>query len=293
MNLRLLYAAVCSTALVLSGAAFAQAPQAARARDGAASERSLAPSARSDGRDTPPPGRPAGYLGAAGVPDEAVFLPPPPGADSPLGIADVQIFHATRSLENSDRWQLAAADARIDRASILADFGCALGTNLSANDTPELSKLLARARADLGPIIGEAKARYQRPRPFLTENGPICVTPSDRLAASGSYPSGHAATGWLYALIFAQVEPERGAELLARGRVYGESRVVCGVHYASDIDAGRTLATGLVTVLSANPEFLADVREARAEIEALRADRERAPDGARCSIEQSAADRPW
>jgi acid phosphatase (class A) len=296
MNGRLLYAVVCFTALILSGAVSAQAPQAPRTPDGpdgAAPERLRAPSARSDGRDTPPPRRPAGYLGAAGVLDEALFLPPPPAPDSPLGIADVQIFHATRSLENSDRWRLAAADARIDRASVIADFGCALGTDLSEQETPELSELLARAMADLGPIIGEAKARYRRPRPFLAEHGPVCVTPSDRLAASGSYPSGHAATGWLYALIFAQVEPERSAELLARGRVYGESRVVCGVHYPSDVDAGRTVSTGLVTALSANPEFRADVREARAEIEALRADGAAAPEGRRCSIEQSAAGRPW
>jgi acid phosphatase (class A) len=238
------------------------------------------------------PGRMPGYLDAEAVPDEARFLPPPPAPGSPLADADVEIFRATRTLENGRRWRQAAADARIDPASVVGDFGCALGVDLDLAQAPNLSRLLGRSRADLVPIVGEAKRRFHRARPFVTHKGPVCVG-AGGLGPRSSYPSGHAATGWLYALVLAQVEPARSAQILARGRAYGESRVVCGVHYASDIDAGRAVSTALVDALSANSEFRSDVRAARAEIDAWRAAGANEPDGARCALEQSELTRPW
>src|SRR5690606_8676857 len=57
------------------------------------------------------PSRPGGYLGRDGIPDHRLFMPPPPADDGPLGIADVAVFRATRSLEGSPRWELATRDA--------------------------------------------------------------------------------------------------------------------------------------------------------------------------------------
>lgn len=239
------------------------------------------------------PSRPGGYLGRDGIPDHRLFMPPPPADDGPLGIADVAVFRATRSLEGSPRWELATRDAEAGPA-LLADFGCALGIDLSQASTPRLSRLLGRAVADVSPIIGGAKDYYQRKRPFLVETGPTCVVPSDGLAASGSYPSGHSAVGWMYALVLAEVEPEHAAAVLARGRAYGESRVVCGVHYVSDVDAGRLASSAVFAALAGNAEFQADVASAREELDALREAGAASPDAARCSIENAAAgERPW
>src|SRR5690606_3262154 len=147
-------------------------------------------SAGTPARAAPPPTRLAGYLGRDGVPDHRLFMPPPPPDDAPLGIADFAVFRATRVLEGSPRWELAAKDAEAGPA-LLADFGCALGIDLSQASTPRLWRLLGRAVADVSPIIGGAKEHYQRKRPFLVESGPTCVVPSEEFAASGSYPSGH------------------------------------------------------------------------------------------------------
>lgn len=241
----------------------------------------------------PPPSRLGGYLGRDGVPDHSVFMPPPPPDDAPLGIADAAVFRATRALEGSPRWELAMQDAEAGPA-LLADFGCALGIDLGDVSTPRLSRLLGRAVADVSPIIGGAKTYYQRKRPFLVESGPTCVNPSEEFAASGSYPSGHSAVGWLYALVLAHVEPEHAAAILARGRAYGESRVVCGVHYVSDVDAGRLASSAVFAALAGNPEFQADVASAREELDALRQAGAAPPDAARCALENAAAtERPW
>jgi acid phosphatase (class A) len=128
-------------------------------------------------------------------------------------------------------------------------------------------------------LLDTPKNFYQRPRPFLTEQGPLCVTPSESLARQGSYPSRHAGTGWLYGLLLGEIEPARADALIARGRAFGESRVVCGLHYQSDVDAGRLGATALVAALHGDAEFDADLDAARAEVASLlaSADRKQAP----------------
>ena len=225
--------------------------------------------------------RPAGYLGAEHVPDHNVFLPAPPAVDSPAGVADVTIFHATRVLEGAPRWQIATSDDGLRSRKVLGDFGCAAGVDFAAIESPALERVLTRAGTDLGVMISASKEHYQRPRPFVTEQGPICVNVSPEFAASGSYPSGHSALAWMYALLLAEVDSEHAAAIIARGRTFGESRVVCGVHYASDVEGGRTLSTALVAALHGNTEFDADMAAARAEIANARANAAR-PDAASC-----------
>jgi len=241
----------------------------------------------------PPRARLGGYLGPDRLPDHAVFLPPPPAVDSVLGKADLAIFEETRRLENGPRWQLAANDDHIDRRSMLASFSCAVGVDLVAAETPALSRVLIRSGADLFPVIGAAKDKYQRPRPFVTEQGPVCITPSEDFAQSGSYPSGHAANGWLYALLLAEIDPTDAAAIVNRGRAFGESRVVCGVHYLTDIEGGRLTASALVAALHGTPEFETDVAAARAELTTLRGTNAPKRAAAACDTESASLATPW
>jgi len=194
-----------------------------------------------------------GYLGEQRLPDFRVFLPPPPAAGSPLAAADAAIFEQTRKLEDGPRWQLASNDDRINLKALLEDFGCSTGLDLSSVDAPAVTRVLVRSSADLFPLIGAAKDAYKRPRPFVEHEGPICVMPSEELTSSPSYPSGHSATGWLYALLLAEIDPAHADSIVQRGRAYGESRVVCGVHYYSDIEGGRISASALVAALHGAP----------------------------------------
>ncbi|HEX5049045.1 MAG TPA: phosphatase PAP2 family protein [Gammaproteobacteria bacterium] len=241
----------------------------------------------------PPARRYNGYLGADRLPDDAQFLPPPPAPGSPRGIADVAIFHALRALEGSPRWALATSDDRIDRKSLLSNFGCALGIDLGARDTPAITRVLQRANGDLFPVVGKAKDRYQRPRPFVTEQGPVCIVPSEDFAKSGSYPSGHAAGSWLYALVLAEIDPANAPAIIARGRAFGESRVVCGVHYDSDIEGGRITASALVAELHGMAEFQVDILAARTELAELKALPGSKMDAAACSAERTQLAKPY
>ena len=239
------------------------------------------------------PPRLQGYLASGRALDDTAFLPPPPAAGSPLAAADLAVYRETRALEGDPRWTRAASDNVIGLDALLADYRCALGVDLVPEEMPALSRMLMRAGADLFPLIGAAKDRYQRPRPFVLEPAAVCIEPSADLAESGAYPSGHAAVGWLYALLLAEIDPANAGAIVARGRAYGESRVVCGVHWVSDIDAGRTLATALVAALHGNGEFAGEVVAARTELAAMRARSAKRADAAACADEEGNLKTPW
>jgi acid phosphatase (class A) len=86
-----------------------------------------------------------------------------------------------------------------------------------------------------------------------------------------SYPSGHASIGWAWALTLAQLDPERANAIFQRGLAFGQGRVVCGVHWKSDVDSGRIIGAATVARLQTDPVFLAQIEEARRELAAARA----------------------
>lgn len=201
---------------------------------------------------------PHGYLAKEGAPNAAAFLPPPPAEDSLRAQDDRAVYGATRALEGSPRWAQARADNEIETPSAPRIFDDALGIRFDPEQMPTLTRLLGRMLGDLETIQTPAKRGFTRPRPFVTEPGATCIAPESWLAASGSYPSGHAALGWAWALVLTEMAPDRADALLARGLAYGESRTVCGVHYSSDVEAGRIVGAALVARLKADPEFQAD-----------------------------------
>ncbi|MDP1630706.1 MAG: phosphatase PAP2 family protein [Caulobacter sp.] len=210
--------------------------------------------------------RPSGYLAAEALPDSMVILGPPPAADSPRATAEMAAFRASRALEGSARWTQATADAELFGDKAHASFACAAGVAISEEKTPVLSRMMDRVLIDAGRSVSSAKAHYDRKRPLIVDDSlPICVPREDWMKTNGSYPSGHAAIGWAWALVLTEVEPARATAILARGQAFGESRAVCGLHFASDIIAGQTMGAATVARLHADPEFLKDLALARAE----------------------------
>jgi acid phosphatase (class A) len=114
------------------------------------------------------------------------------------------------------------------------------------------------------------KASFNRQRPLVADPSINFCWPEQRQSyeRSSSYPSGHAAWGWIVALLLAEMVPERSEALLARGREFGESRTVCGAHYPSDVEAGRMVGAAFVARLHAEPEFTRDLGGARRELRA-------------------------
>ena len=135
---------------------------------------------------------------------------------------------------------------------------------------------------------GKAKARFRRPRPFADDpNAAICVPipPEMRARVSTSYPGGHAALGMTWGPILAELAPDRSSQVMERVRDFSQSRLACGLHFPSDLEAGHMLGAGLVARLHADPAFRADMETARAEVAVARA-ASRAPPAA-CAAAQA------
>lgn len=222
----------------------------------------------------PAPTRPAlpiGYLTPETWPDAAKILPLPPTTGSAREAVDQGVFRATRALEGTPRWAMAQADVPTQPDALLKGFSCAVGVDLSAQIAPKLTILLNRTAIDMGRQVSAVKDVFKRKRPYLIEAGKICVPPSALLDASPDYPSGHSTWGWSMSLILAELAPDRVTPILNRGRAYGESRVVCGVHSPSAVDAGRTNGASLIATLHGQAAFRADLEAAREELAALKA----------------------
>jgi acid phosphatase (class A) len=232
-------------------------------------------------REEAPPSAPKGYL-AVGALDTSKVLAPAPKPGEPRYEADRKTFLASRALKDTPRWALAQAD--VDEKKILADFGCALGFVPTPETTPKLVALLMKLRYDVRDAVNKPKDLYKRQRPYLIDEGPICVDKSDALAKSPDYPSGHNTWGWTIGLIMAEVAPDRATEILSRAKVFGEGRLVCGVHNLSAVEAGRMNGSIVVAALHGQEAFRKDLDAVRKEVAAVRKAGP-APDPAMCAKE--------
>jgi acid phosphatase (class A) len=213
-----------------------------------------------------------GYLAREAIPDSKALSPPPPAAGSAAQALDDDISRRFLVLEGSPRWQLAARDAMLDFPAAAGTFSCALNAPITQETTPMVYTLLRRTLIDAARVTGAAKDFYKRPRPFMVNGHATCTPASeDILRRNGSYPSGHSAAGWVWALVLAEVSPEQSTAILARGRAFAESRLACNVHWYSDTLEGITLGSAVVAREHAEPTFVADVAAARKELAAVRA----------------------
>jgi acid phosphatase (class A) len=218
----------------------------------------------------PPKAKLHGYLAADDIDGEAV-IGPPPALESIRGQADRATYLDTRKQAGSPRWVQAIKDDDLWNGGAVERYSCALGERLGPATTPITYRILQRVELDVRTVGTPPKDHYNRTRPLIGNDLPVCVPREDWMKTNASYPSGHAMTGWAWGLILGELEPGKLGALMQAGRTIGESRIICGVHYRSDVEAGRQLGASLVARLHADPEFLTDLAAARAELRRVHA----------------------
>ena len=278
-------ALVC--ALTAGCTAQAQQTAAAAPRSGSAPPASALPASESAAAADPTVARAAGPRFPGYVKTDAIdivkVLPPAPVEGDTRYETDRLVFKETRTWEGSARWQMASDDAALAPPDLLRDFSCSVDVALTPGNAPMIMRVAQRAARDAGRQMTIAKDHFQRKRPFWIDKGDIC-RPRLELGDTYDYPSGHSTAGWSWALVLAQVAPDRATQIFARGRSIGESRVVCGVHNASAVEGGRYTADAVMTLVAATPEYHVDLDSARAELAELRKTAAK-PDPASCATE--------
>lgn len=196
--------------------------------------------------------------------DLSKLLAPPPAAESARGqmdMATVLEVQRTRTTEQVER-------ARADVKKSVFRFADVLGPAFNQANLPKTAALFDAANHDTSMIAKSGKDFFSRARPYIANPDVHPSVPLNPKDGYDSYPSGHATFGYMTAILFAQMVPEKRDAIFARGREYGENRVVDGVHYPSDVEAGRIDGTLVVEALMANPEFQKAFADARAEVRA-------------------------
>lgn len=214
-----------------------------------------------------------GYLPADAIAAASASVPAPPVPDSAVDKADVAQARQMNAHAKAERWERAL----LDDASVYDRFSQQLGVVPDRRRMPAFVRLLNRVADDALTAAGEAKKRFPRPRPFqrfqMTRVCGQAVPQKPEASPTGgtSYPSGHAAVSWAVALVMVEASPQSAQAIIARAVDYGASRVVCGLHFPSDIDAGQLVATSVVDKLLALPEFRRDFSCAKRELQSVQA----------------------
>lgn len=201
------------------------------------------------------------------LPNAINWLPAPPEPESTQFAYDLtQYMWGKGERLNEERAQEAINNSVVDMTDMAVQFSKPFGMEISKEKTPKIFNVLNRGMLTVRLCATKPKTAITRLRPYVRYNEPTLV-PADEetLRNNGSYPSGHSIRGWVTALLLCEINPDSQDEILALGYQWGQSRVIAGYHWQSDVDAARLLASAGYARLHTNQEFLADMAAARSE----------------------------
>jgi acid phosphatase (class A) len=213
----------------------------------------------------------SGYLAPV---DYRTIVAPPPAPGSAAATADRAAFAKTTADIGSRRYTYATTQIAPRSPQVMQQLSCSVGHQLSPTTTPRTLALIKRIRADLDGPLNAAKSHFARDRPYVGADDPrtcdprstVKIMPRTPPKPNYSYPSGHAAIGALFGAVFAAAVPGRAATVRAWGSDLGDNRLVCRVHWQSDVAAGRKLGDAVYARLQADPGFARDLAAVRAEL---------------------------
>lgn len=189
-----------------------------------------------------------------------LILSPPPAKDSAITAAELTELHRVETVRTPAQVALAKAD---DGEEDIFIFANVLGPRFSAEALPLTAALSGKIRKDESAASSPLKGIYRRSRPYQVDSTlhPVCPVTVE----ANSYPSGHSLSGYLLAFTLVQLVPEKRQQILDRADEYAHNRLICGVHFASDIAASRNVALAIYGSLSASSRFQQDLAAAREE----------------------------
>jgi len=210
----------------------------------------------------------------ASAPAAALAQPASPLIDGPTLAGPPPAEGTARAEADRAAMRPQVSEARLAQARADLEFNPwrmfqpVLGEDFTRERFPHTAAVLSAAVGGVNPAVNAAKEHYNRTRPYAADMSVLQCDAPENPNPSGSYPTGHGAGGWTLALVLAELIPTRADAILQRGRDFGESRVICGYHFPSDVDAGRLIAAGGVARLHGEPEFRALLDAARDELAA-------------------------
>jgi len=192
----------------------------------------------------------------------ALVLPPPPAPGSAQAAAELAELRLVETVRTPEMLADARRDSETKSASI---FASAIGPAFSLEKLPATARLMGEVRIAEKDAADRAKAHFRRSRPWVAAPDLNHCGKGDD-ADWSSYPSGHTTMAYSMGAVLARLDPAQATAIMARAARYGESRIVCEVHFRSDITGGETLGLVVADRLMEKPAFQADFQAAQAEL---------------------------
>jgi acid phosphatase (class A) len=200
------------------------------------------------------------YLDPAAV-DLIHVLAPPPAVGSPAGQADLQaVLDAVQS-----RTDAQIEHAQADDRKIVFRFADVMGPNFRPENLPLTTLLFQHVYTDGDAVTFVTKSYFKRQRPFVVDPDIKIIVVQ---APDFSYPSSHATFAYEAGILLAEMVPEKAAAIFERSADYAHDRVIAGVHFPTDVEAGRISGSVIDNVLLHNAHFLTDFERAKSEVRA-------------------------
>ena len=196
---------------------------------------------------------------APGAIDVRALLPAPPAPGSLVARAELEVvlqLQAARTPEQAARCKL------IENEDIFFFGSEVLGGWFNAANLPQTAAFFAKVHDDFIRLNHAAKAIWPRRRPsFVDAHILPCVEVSD----SGAYPSGHGIQSALWAALLGELFPAQAAGFQQRAEETRRFKLISGVHYPSDLEAGRIVGEAIARELLKNPSVQTSLEVLRAE----------------------------
>jgi acid phosphatase (class A) len=192
--------------------------------------------------------------------DYKTILPGPPAPDSDVAKQDID--EVLQLQESRTPAEIEHARSEVDLSPYV--FSQVIGPWFSPDIVTQTDGMLREVDSETAAIVDQSKKFYARPRPFVADSR---AKPCVQLEDTFSYPSGHATHSMLLALVLSEIFPEKRNELILLAQQIGHDRVLGGVHYPSDVEAGQKLAEAIFNAMKQSPNFQQQIERAKIECE--------------------------
>ncbi|RYG75553.1 phosphatase PAP2 family protein [bacterium] len=188
------------------------------------------------------------------------ILPPPPVDDSPAGLADLSVLLYVQA--NRTPEQIAFAK-KMESPSVFEMGREFMGPWFTRENLPKTADILRDVTKVADKVKEDAKKNWQRPRPYVRSQlvSPVVGKPGD----SGCYPSGHTYGVAVSDFVLTAAFPEHSAQFDEMIHRVMWGRILGGVHFPTDTEAGRLLAKDVVEKMLKTPAMQQAIETIRKE----------------------------
>lgn len=203
------------------------------------------------------------------MPDGRRILSQPVDTASYRYYGDVAQYMDAKSKRAAGRGEQAKADADCSLDAILKAFSEPLGVRIDSKSAPKLTELVKETRNALQANAADLAASAQfRKRPYV-QLGEVPFA-GEYDSKNSSYPSVESEISWGVGLVLTEIAPGRANDILKLGFRMGESGIITGQHWATDIIAARIMAAAVLAHMNSDEAFKKLLDEARKEYDTLK-----------------------